>query len=63
MCGGQSIGLPDELLRGVTRFGFEGIIVTGSGDDTMLWMAVQREWADDPKGTVKLVSYRPKAKE
>ena len=59
----QSIGLPDELLRGATRFGFEGITVTGSGDDTVLWMAVQREWADDEKGTVKLVSYNPKAKE
>lgn len=58
----QSIGLPDELLRGATRFGFEGITVTGSGDDTMLWMAVQREWGDDEKGTVKLVSYKPKDK-
>lgn len=59
----QSIGLPDELLRGATRFGFEGITVTGSGDDTMLWMAVQREWGDDEKGTVKLLSYKPKDKE
>jgi alkaline phosphatase len=59
----QSIGLPDELLRGATRFGFEGITVTGSGDDTMLWMAVQREWGDDEKGMVKLLSYKPKDKE
>lgn len=59
----KSIGLPDELLRSATRFGFEGITMTGSGDDTVLWMAVQREWADDEKGTVKLVSYNPKAKE
>jgi hypothetical protein len=59
----QTIGLPDELLRGATRFGFEGITVTGTGDDTVLWMAVQREWADDEKGTVKLVSYKPKDKE
>ncbi len=58
----QSIGLPDELLRGATRFGFEGITVTGSGDDTMLWMAVQREWGDDEKGMVKLLSYKPKDK-
>jgi hypothetical protein len=28
-----------------------------------LWMAVQREWKDDEKGTVKLVSYNPKSKE
>lgn len=58
----QSIGLPDELLHGASRFGFEGVTITGSGDDTMLWMAVQREWADDEKGTVKLVSYKPKDK-
>jgi len=58
----QTIGLPDELLRGASRFGFEGITITGSGDDTVLWMAVQREWADDEKGTVKLVSYAPKDK-
>ncbi len=58
----QTIGLPDELLRGATRFGFEGITITGTGDDTVLWMAVQREWADDEKGTVKLVSYHPKDK-
>lgn len=58
----QTIGLPDELLRGASRFGFEGITLIGSGDDTVLWMAVQREWADDEKGTVKLVSYHPKEK-
>lgn len=58
----QSIGLPDELARQATRFGFEGIAVQGSGDDTILWMAVQREWADDEKGTVKLLSYTPKSK-
>jgi hypothetical protein len=58
----QSIGLPDELLSGATRYGFEGITTTGSGDHLVLWMAVQREWADDAKGMVKLVSYRPKDK-
>ena len=26
-------------------------------------MAIQREWADDPKGQVKLLAYKPKAKE
>ncbi len=57
------IGLPVELLAGQTRFGFEGITSVGEGDDLTLWMAVQREWKDDDKGTVKLVSYNPKAKE
>ena len=35
----------------------------GNGDDTTLWMAVQREWGTDEKGFVKLVSYNPKSKE
>lgn len=59
----EEIALPAELLAGETRFGFEGIAVYGKGDDTVLWMAMQREWKDDPKGTVKLVSYKPSSKE
>ncbi|MCA0434793.1 MAG: esterase-like activity of phytase family protein [Proteobacteria bacterium] len=59
----QSIGLPPELAHAETRYGFEGITAVGSGDDLTLWLPVQREWADDEKGTVKLVSYKPKSKE
>lgn len=47
------IGLPPELIGSEIRFGFEGITKVGN----TLWMAVQREWKDDPKGMVKLVSY------
>ena len=49
----EEIALAAELLAVENRFGFEGITLVG---DT-LWMAVQREWADDDKGFVKLVSY------
>ncbi len=59
----SEIGFPVELLAGQTRFGLEGITSIGKGDELTLWMAVQREWKDDEKGTVKLVSYNPKAKE
>lgn len=59
----KEIGLPAELLAGETRFGFEGIARIGEGDDETLWLAVQREWKDDPKGTVKFVSYNLKSKE
>jgi len=55
----EQIGLPPALAAVETRFGFEGIAKLG---DT-LWMAVQREWGDDPKGMVKLVAYDTKAKE
>jgi hypothetical protein len=49
----QEIALPEELLPQEIRFGFEGITVQG---DT-LWLAVQREWKDDPAGMVKLLAY------
>ncbi len=54
----QEIALPPELLNYETRFGFEGVAVLGD----VLWLAVQREWKDDPKGMVKLVAYDTKGK-
>lgn len=59
----QEIALPADLLKGEIRYGFEGVTIVGKGDDTVLWMAVQREWRDDAKGFVKLVSYKPSSKE
>ncbi len=53
------IPFPADLLKGEKRFGLEGITVI----DGVLWMAVQREWGDDPKGQVKLLSYDPESKE
>ncbi|WP_101340493.1 esterase-like activity of phytase family protein [Cereibacter azotoformans] len=53
----QEIPLPAELLAGETRFGLEGIARVGD----VLWMAVQREWKDDPKGQVKLLAYDTQA--
>ena len=49
----QEIAFPPELLAVETRFGAEGITRVG---DT-LWIAMQREWGDDPANHVKLVSY------
>ena len=59
----EEIALPKELTDNEIRYGFEGVTIVGSGDDATLWMAVQREWKDDEKGFVKLVSYNPKSKE
>ncbi len=53
------IAFPPELLAVETRFGAEGITRVG---DT-LWIAIQREWGDDPKGMVKLVSYNLETEE
>ncbi len=55
----KEIPFPAELLAVEKRFGSEGITRIG---DT-LWIAIQRQWKDDPKNTVKLVSYNIKSKE
>jgi hypothetical protein len=47
------IALPNELLAVEVRFGFEGI--TRVGD--MLYLAVQREWRDDPAGHAKVLGF------
>jgi hypothetical protein len=49
----KEVPLPEILLDNEIRFGFEG--VTKIGD--VLWLAVQREWQDDPAGMVKLLAY------
>lgn len=55
----EEIGFPDELMDVQKRFGAEGITMVGEGDDMTLWIAIQREWRDDEKDMVKLVSYTP----
>ncbi|MBP1850632.1 esterase-like activity of phytase family protein [Rhizobium halophytocola] len=59
----EQVLLPEVLLKNEIRFGFEGVTMVGTGDDATLWMAVQREWKDDEKGMVKLVTYKPSSKE
>ena len=51
----EEIALPQELAAGATRFGAEGVAVV----DGRVWLAIQREWADDPKGETKLIAYDP----
>lgn len=51
------IALPAELLAHEIRFGAEGIAVQGK----TLWIAMQREWKDDPKGMAKLLAYDSEA--
>jgi hypothetical protein len=49
----EEVSLPEVLLDQEIRFGFEGVAKVGD----VLWLAVQREWQDDPKGMVKLLAY------
>lgn len=58
----ETVELPESLKAGATRFGFEGVAVTGSGTEETVWIAVQREWKDDPKGLVKILAYKPSTK-
>ncbi|RNF33930.1 esterase-like activity of phytase family protein [Paracoccus methylarcula] len=48
-------GLPEALAEHEKRFGFEGIALA----EGKLWLAVQREWGDDPEGQVKLLQLDP----
>lgn len=47
------IAFPEELASAQKRFGAEGVAKVGD----MLWVAIQREWKDDPKGFVKLLAF------
>ncbi len=53
------IALPPELLAVERRFGFEGI----TGVDDMLYIAVQREWRDDPENHAKVLGYNLETEE
>ena len=55
----EEIALPEALARHAVRFGLEGVTTTGSGASEKVWLAVQREWKDDPKGMAKILSYSP----
>ncbi|WP_210485070.1 esterase-like activity of phytase family protein [Microvirga antarctica] len=55
----EEITVPSSLEEGAKNYGFEGVTVTGTGDAQTVWLAVQREWADDAKNHVKLLAYKP----
>jgi hypothetical protein len=55
----DSVPLPASLVTVATSSGFEGLTVTGSAakGDERVWAVIQREWADDPRGFVKIARY------
>lgn len=55
----EEIPLPAEIAAHATASGLEGVTVAGSSASETVWLAVQREWGDDPKGMTKLLSYSP----
>ncbi|MGO4704213.1 esterase-like activity of phytase family protein [Microvirga sp. 2MCAF38] len=58
----EEIKLPAEAEKGAKNYGYEGVTVSGTGSEQLIWVAVQREWADDAKGFVKLLAYKPSDK-
>jgi Esterase-like activity of phytase len=52
------IALPQVLLdAGANSSGFEGIAVTGDAGTEYVYAVIQREWASDPIGLVKIARY------
>jgi hypothetical protein len=51
--------MPESILSQAKRFGFEGVAAVGEDADETVWIAVQREWKDDPKGMTKLLAFKP----
>ena len=56
----REIGLPAGIGAGATANGFEGVaVVRDPTGQEQVWVAVQREWADNPPGQVTLARYTP----
>ncbi|GAA0786100.1 alkaline phosphatase [Roseibium denhamense] len=55
----EEILLPQSLIDQAQRFSFEGVAEFEMNGQTMVAVAVQREWKDDPKGLTKLAIYNP----
>jgi hypothetical protein len=54
----QRIEMPEALGAPMSRFGFEGVAITGEGAEETVWLAVQREGRDDPRGRTRILRYR-----
>ena len=54
----EEVAFPEALLPSEIRFGSDGVAKIGE----TLWVAIQREWKDDPAGMVKLLGYDTKEK-
>lgn len=53
----ETVELPADLQAQQVRFGYEGVALSPSEDQ--IFVAFQREWADDPSGLVKIGRYTP----
>jgi hypothetical protein len=51
--------LPEAVNARQVRFGFEGVAVTGRGDDEVLTVAFQRAWLGDPMDHARIARFTP----
>ncbi len=51
------VELPVGLVMGATNSGFEGVAAIGDDTTEYVYAVIQREWADDPDGLVKIARY------
>ncbi len=58
----EILELPTSVSANATRFGFEGVTVTGRDGNEKVFIAVQRPWKDDPPNHVKILVYTPAEK-
>lgn len=57
------VTLPDAVNEIQVRFGFEGVASTGEAGSEILYVAIQREWADGLEGHVRIARYDVAAEE
>ncbi|KZK78055.1 hypothetical protein PsW64_03693 [Pseudovibrio sp. W64] len=55
----KEIKLPESLIAQAKRFSLEGVTEFVMNGKTLVAVAVQREWNDDPKGMTKIGIYNP----
>jgi hypothetical protein len=53
----EVVTLPDSTNARQVRFGFEGVASVGAGMNEVVYVAFQREWADDPENHVRIGRY------
>lgn len=58
----EEITLPPSLVEQAKRFSFEGVAEFEMSGQTLVAVAVQREWSDDPEGLSKIAIYNPSDK-
>jgi hypothetical protein len=55
----REITLPTDVTPLKRSNGYEGVAVTGKGNHEQVYLAIQREWVNDPTGLTRIARYTP----